>query len=202
VFLYPSFVSVIDARCSRECAVPFSKIIVDHVVVELKMICSLLFLFQIQTDVYNVVIRLTGMTMRLWNYVSTFSNLSGERLHQIYSKLRQEQDEEAGVGPSHVNGSTPGPIGRDGDPNYFPPFPRQFDRQRGYKNMSNYQITEPVQKGGLDSFVPWRLSVKATVFLSAWDQQTTGAYNETMAVTFYIYLLACDLYATPITARM
>ncbi len=158
MFLYPSFVSVIDACCSRECAVPFSKIIVDHVVVELKMICSLLFLFQIQTDVYNVVIRLTGMTMRLWNYVSTFSNLSGERLHQIYSKLRQEQDEEAGVGPSHVNGSTPGPIGRDGDPNYFPPFPRQFDRQRGYKNMSNYQITEPVQKGGLDTgkFEAWK----------------------------------------------
>lgn len=98
------------------------------------------------------------MTMRLWNYVSTFSNLSGERLHQIYSKLRQEQDEEAGVGPSHVNGSTPGPIGRDGDPNYFPPFPQQFDRQRGYKNMSNYQITEPVQKGGLDTgkFEAWK----------------------------------------------
>ncbi|XWS28344.1 hypothetical protein CRYUN_Cryun25bG0060400 [Craigia yunnanensis] len=37
------------------------------------------------------------MTMRLWNYVSTFSNLSGERLHQIYSKLKQEQEEEGGV---------------------------------------------------------------------------------------------------------
>jgi chromodomain-helicase-DNA-binding protein 1 len=85
--------------------------------------------------------------MRLWNYVSTFSNLSGERLHQIYSKLKQEQEEEAGVGPSHLNGSAPGPIGRDGDPNYFPPFPRHVERQRGYSNMSTYQTSEPVQKG-------------------------------------------------------
>ncbi|XP_011090163.1 protein CHROMATIN REMODELING 5 isoform X2 [Sesamum indicum] len=47
------------------------------------------------------------MTTRLWNYVSTFSNLSGERLQQIYSKLKQEQ-QVAGVGPSHINGSAPG----------------------------------------------------------------------------------------------
>lgn len=97
------------------------------------------------------------MTMRLWNYVSTFSNLSGERLHQIYSKLRQEQDEEGAVGPSHVNGSTHGPIGQDGDPNYFPPFHRQFERTRGLKNMSNYQVSEPVVKG-LDTgkFEAWK----------------------------------------------
>lgn len=37
------------------------------------------------------------MTTRLWNYVSEFSNLSGEKLHQIYSKLKQERE---GVGPS------------------------------------------------------------------------------------------------------
>ncbi|CAH8375085.1 unnamed protein product [Eruca vesicaria subsp. sativa] len=48
------------------------------------------------------------MTMRLWNYVSTFSNLSGDRLKQIYSKLKQEREEEEGVGPSHLNGSTAG----------------------------------------------------------------------------------------------
>ncbi|XP_052187845.1 protein CHROMATIN REMODELING 5 isoform X2 [Diospyros lotus] len=51
------------------------------------------------------------MTTRLWNYVSTFSNLSGERLHQIYSKLKLEQ-QEAGVGPSHLNGYPPGPVAR------------------------------------------------------------------------------------------
>lgn len=53
------------------------------------------------------------MTARLWNYVSTFSNLSGERLSQIYSKLKLER-QEAGVGPSHFNGSAPGPVSRSG----------------------------------------------------------------------------------------
>ncbi|KAK4482440.1 hypothetical protein RD792_009597 [Penstemon davidsonii] len=47
------------------------------------------------------------MTTRLWNYVSTFSNLSGEGLQQIYTKLKQEQH-VAGVGPSHNNGSALG----------------------------------------------------------------------------------------------
>lgn len=45
------------------------------------------------------------MTTRLWNYVSTFSNLSGERLHQIYSKLKLEQG--TGIGPSHLGGPLP-----------------------------------------------------------------------------------------------
>lgn len=44
------------------------------------------------------------MTTRLWNYVSTFSNLSGAKLQQIYSKLKQEKDSAAGVGPSQTNG--------------------------------------------------------------------------------------------------
>lgn len=48
------------------------------------------------------------MTVRLWNYVSTFSNLSGEKLRQIYSKLKQEQHVEGRVGPSQFNGSAPG----------------------------------------------------------------------------------------------
>lgn len=74
--------------------------------------------------------------MRLWNYVSTFSNLSGERLHQIYSKLKQERDEEAG--PSHTNG----------DPNHFTPFSRNVERQRGFRNMAaTYQGSEPFQHG-------------------------------------------------------
>lgn len=46
------------------------------------------------------------MRTRLWNYVSSFSNLSGERLHQIYSKLKHEQG--VGVGPSQLNGSVHG----------------------------------------------------------------------------------------------
>lgn len=67
--------------------------------------------------------------MRLWKYVSTFSNLSGDRLRQIYSKLRQEQEEE--VGPSG---------GRDTDHTYAP----SYSHQRGVRNMSSYQMLEPV----------------------------------------------------------
>ncbi|KAJ7960580.1 protein CHROMATIN REMODELING 5 [Quillaja saponaria] len=80
------------------------------------------------------------MTMRLWKYVSTFSNLSGERLHQIYSKLKQEQEDEAGVGPSHLNY----------DPNYSIPFPRHEKRLKGYKN----ELSEPVQNTG--KFEAWK----------------------------------------------
>lgn len=82
--------------------------------------------------------------MRLWNYVSTFSNLSGEKLHQIYSKLKQERQEEAGIGPSHINGSASGSI--DNDLN-FSTFNRHAERQKGYKNVSTYQMTEPIHKG-------------------------------------------------------
>ncbi|XP_027343155.1 protein CHROMATIN REMODELING 5-like [Abrus precatorius] len=83
------------------------------------------------------------MTMRLWKYVSTFSHLSGERLHQIYSKLKMEQN-LAGVGPSHANGSVSGPFSRNGNPNHSYPFPRQMEKQRGYKNMTAYQMAEPM----------------------------------------------------------
>ncbi|KAK9274029.1 hypothetical protein L1049_018843 [Liquidambar formosana] len=97
------------------------------------------------------------MTVRLWNYVSTFSNLSGERLQQIYSKLKQERDEEAGVGPSQVNGSAAGPIDRDGDPTHFPPFPRHFERSRGFKNAATYQMSELVHKGhDTGKFEAWK----------------------------------------------
>lgn len=48
------------------------------------------------------------MTVRLWNYVSTFSNLTGAKLRQIYSKLKQEQHVEGRVGPSQSNGCAPG----------------------------------------------------------------------------------------------
>ncbi|XP_048228059.1 protein CHROMATIN REMODELING 5 isoform X2 [Ricinus communis] len=93
---------------------------------------------QIVLDYERELYRQDRTTMRLWNYVSTFSNLSGERLHQIYSKLKQEQ-EEAGVGPSHINGSASG-----GDSSYFP-LSRHV--QRGYKNMNAYQMSDPIQKG-------------------------------------------------------
>lgn len=96
------------------------------------------------------------MTMRLWNYVSTFSNLSGEKLHQIYSKLKQEQDDDAGIGPSHVNGSAYDSV--DVDSNYFPPFSRNDERQRGYKNATSYAMPEAFNKGHHDAgrFEAWK----------------------------------------------
>ncbi|KAG4167786.1 hypothetical protein ERO13_A13G217600v2 [Gossypium hirsutum] len=103
---------------------------------------------QIVLEHEDELYRQDRMTMRLWNYVSTFSNLSGERLHQIYSKLKQEQDDDGGVGPSHMNGSTPGHVDRDGDPNFFPPFSRSTDKQRGYKkNATAHQTSQPIHKG-------------------------------------------------------
>ncbi|KAF5751614.1 Chromatin remodeling complex subunit isoform 1 [Tripterygium wilfordii] len=52
---------------------------------------------QIVADHEEELYRQDRMTTRLWKYVSTFSNLSGERLQQIYSKLKQEREEEVGV---------------------------------------------------------------------------------------------------------
>ncbi|CAN6695040.1 unnamed protein product [Malus baccata var. baccata] len=85
------------------------------------------------------------MSMRLWNYVSTFSNLSGERLHQIYSKLKQHQDVEAG--PSHMNGSASGPFGRDNDPS---PFSFHSDRQRG-PDTAKFEAWKRRRRGEADS---------------------------------------------------
>ncbi|KAJ6948287.1 protein CHROMATIN REMODELING 5-like isoform X2 [Populus alba x Populus x berolinensis] len=97
------------------------------------------------------------MTMRLWKYVSTFSNLSGERLRQIYSKLKQEQEEDAGVGPSHANGAAYGSVDKDGDSNNFPPLSRNFERQRGYKNASVYPMSEPINRGhDAGKFEAWK----------------------------------------------
>ncbi|KAK8595957.1 hypothetical protein V6N13_000626 [Hibiscus sabdariffa] len=96
------------------------------------------------------------MTMRLWNYVSTFSNLSGERLHQIYSKLKQER-EEGRIGPSHTNGSVSGYVNRDGDHNHFPPFSRSVEKQRGYKNAMPHQTSQPIHKGiDAEKFEAWK----------------------------------------------
>lgn len=95
------------------------------------------------------------MTMRLWNYVSTFSNLSGERLHQIYSKLKQEK--EVGAGPSYINGTGSALMGRDGDSSHFGALPHHLPRVRGNKNSTSFQISEPVQKGvETEKFEAWK----------------------------------------------
>ncbi|KAG9443646.1 hypothetical protein H6P81_014986 [Aristolochia fimbriata] len=83
------------------------------------------------------------MTMRLWNYVSTFSNLSGERLAQIYSKLKQEQQAEVGVGPSHLNGS--GPSDRESDPYLSSSFMNGAHKQRPFRKKFSHS-SEPFHK--------------------------------------------------------
>ncbi|KAL1216926.1 Protein CHROMATIN REMODELING 5 [Cardamine amara subsp. amara] len=87
--------------------------------------------FEHEEDLYKQ----DRMTMRLWNYVSTFSNLSGDRLNQIYSKLKQEKEEEEGAGPSHLNGSSAGYGGRN------------FQRQQRNKTAGNSQGSQQVHKG-------------------------------------------------------
>ncbi|KAH7560701.1 hypothetical protein JRO89_XS10G0077400 [Xanthoceras sorbifolium] len=107
---------------------------------------------QIVLDHEEELYKQDRMTMRLWKYVSTFSNLSGERLHQIYSKLKQEQDDETGVGPSHVNGSASSAIDST-DLNHFSP----FTRQKGYKNVTANQMSQPVHKGiDTKKFEAWK----------------------------------------------
>lgn len=71
------------------------------------------------------------MTTRLWNYVSTFSNLSGGKLQQIYSKLKQENEVAAGVGTSQIN-------------------------PRGFRNQPSALLNN--NKGGLDTakFEAWK----------------------------------------------
>ncbi|EPS59475.1 hypothetical protein M569_15332, partial [Genlisea aurea] len=56
---------------------------------------------EIVSDYKQESYRQERMTTRLWNYVSTFSNLSGEGLQQIYSKLKEEQQQ---AGSSFNNG--------------------------------------------------------------------------------------------------
>ncbi|KAL5831735.1 hypothetical protein ACOSQ4_017089 [Xanthoceras sorbifolium] len=107
---------------------------------------------QIVLDHEEELYKQDRMTMRLWKYVSTFSNLSGERLHQIYSKLKQEQDDETGVGPSHVNGSASSAIDST-DLNHF----SAFTRQKGYKNVTANQMSQPVHKGiDTKKFEAWK----------------------------------------------
>ncbi|XP_062189228.1 protein CHROMATIN REMODELING 5 isoform X2 [Phragmites australis] len=60
------------------------------------------------------------MTMRLWNYVATFSNMSGEQLHDLYLKLSQDQL-EAGVGPSHGGNFASVPPNKGGNSNQLHP---------------------------------------------------------------------------------
>ncbi|ONM25852.1 Protein CHROMATIN REMODELING 5 [Zea mays] len=64
--------------------------------------------------------RQSRMVMRLWNYVATFSNMSGEQLHDLYMKLSQDQL-EGGVGPSHGGNFTSIPPNKGGNSNQLHP---------------------------------------------------------------------------------
>jgi len=83
------------------------------------------------------------MTMRLWNYVATFSNMSGEQLHDLYLKLSQDQL-EGGVGPSHGGNFTSVPPNKGGNSNQLHPSrnqrptrPLQYNSESFHNNESS-----------------------------------------------------------------
>lgn len=82
------------------------------------------------------------MSTRLWNYVAGFSNLPGDRLSQIYSKLKQERPSEAMVSSQHFGGSAPGPSGRD-DAGICAPFiDRALQKPMGYTGNAFHRDQE------------------------------------------------------------
>uniref|UniRef100_A0A1D1Y7W7 Chromodomain-helicase-DNA-binding protein 1 n=2 Tax=Anthurium amnicola TaxID=1678845 RepID=A0A1D1Y7W7_9ARAE len=93
---------------------------------------------------YGEAYKQSKMMMRLWNYVSTFSNLTGERLFEIYAKLKEEQA-ESGVGPSHRDGSASVPCDRDNDANHYP-FVNDFRSNRSRHQKFSSQHSETVYK--------------------------------------------------------
>lgn len=94
------------------------------------------------------------MATRLWNYVSTYSNLKGDKLAEIYKKLRQEpapsEREHAVRGssqdPNH-SGVAAGPSGRD-DHSHFNSNKRQFNQ---IGNINAAQVGEP-SRGDAESW--------------------------------------------------
>lgn len=82
------------------------------------------------------------MTVRLWKYVSTYSNLSGDKLHKTYSKLKQELDDYAGARPSHFTGSN-----RDA----FPVFPLEVGKVKISHNASAFQTSDQLSRAAHDS---------------------------------------------------
>lgn len=97
------------------------------------------------------------MATRLWNYVSTYSNLKGDKLAEIYKKLRQEPappDPTAVRGPSqdpnHSGAAAAaGPSGRDSEHNHFNSNKRQFNQSVG--NIIAAQGGEP-SRGDAESW--------------------------------------------------
>lgn len=91
------------------------------------------------------------MKTRLWKYISTFSNLSGEGLYQIYSKLKQEQD-AVGLEPSQVNGSS-----------------------RGYGYETSNQISGVVQRGiDTGKFEAWKRMKRAEAVVQPLHERSSS----------------------------
>ncbi|KAH9308367.1 hypothetical protein KI387_036278, partial [Taxus chinensis] len=83
------------------------------------------------------------MVTRLWNYVATFSNLSGERLSEIYKKLTQEAHQDTGVSTEN-NIFAPRLNGRDSDPSQSALF------SGDHHNAHRYPTVEPHPAGTFD----------------------------------------------------
>ncbi|KAK3127929.1 hypothetical protein QOZ80_7AG0580300 [Eleusine coracana subsp. coracana] len=81
------------------------------------------------------------MTMRLWNYVATFSNMSGEQLHDLYLKLSQDQL-EAGVGPSHGGNFASVPPNKGGSSNQLHPLRNQRSTRSLHYASDSFNNTE------------------------------------------------------------
>ncbi|KAF3777906.1 CHROMATIN REMODELING 5 protein [Nymphaea thermarum] len=84
----------------------------------------------------------TRMSTRLWNYVAGFSNLPGDRLSQIYSKLKQERPSEAMVPSQHFGGTAPGPSGRDDAGMCAPFIDRAYQKSMGFTGNAFHRDQE------------------------------------------------------------
>uniref|UniRef100_A0A0D9X2H3 Protein CHROMATIN REMODELING 5 n=1 Tax=Leersia perrieri TaxID=77586 RepID=A0A0D9X2H3_9ORYZ len=91
-------------------------------------------------DQHSESYKQSRMAMRLWNYVSTFSSMSGEQLNDLYLKLTQDQM-EAGVGPSHGGNFASVPPNRGGKSNQ----PHPSRNQRSTRSLQ--YISESFNNG-------------------------------------------------------
>ncbi|KAM0947843.1 putative DNA helicase chromatin remodeling SNF2 family [Dioscorea sansibarensis] len=106
---------------------------------------------------HEVSYKQSRMAMRLWNYVATFSNLSGERLCEIYSKLKEEKA-EMGAGPSHTSISAALPTDRENDSNQFSAVGDFRNKPRSHQlpNQSSDMLPRNQTTGKSGSWKRWR----------------------------------------------
>ncbi|KAH0466200.1 hypothetical protein IEQ34_006303 [Dendrobium chrysotoxum] len=111
------------------------------------------------------------MYMRLWNYVSTFSNLSGERLHEIYSKLKNEQG-EGGFGHSYLNSSAAGTTDRSVGTSQPASFNSDFRGRSNKPHQFRSQYSETFHKNhGTPKSEAWKRRRRADMDNQVQNQQ-------------------------------